>query len=102
MLNRYIRGCENSTLANVVSPFCTALGVQTPLYCVCILYSIGVECCTETRSYSVQNCIAIHACFASQELWDAVRETLINPLDNQIDAIVYKIYDLNDEKIEKL
>ena len=43
MLDEYIRGCENSTLANVLTPFCTALGVQTPLYCVRILYSIEVQ-----------------------------------------------------------
>ena len=39
MLWLYIRKCENSTLANVLTPFCTALGVQTPLYRDRILYS---------------------------------------------------------------
>ena len=39
MSDRYIRGCENSTLANVLTPSCTALGVQTPLYCDRVLYS---------------------------------------------------------------
>ena len=66
MLRLYIRGCENSTLANVLPPFCTALGVQTPLYRECILYSNEVLCLAILRSYSVHNCIAIHACFAMQ------------------------------------
>ena len=43
MSDRYIRGCENSTLANVLGPFCTALGGQTPLYCDCILYRNEVQ-----------------------------------------------------------
>ena len=50
MSDRYIRGCENSTLANVVTPSCTALGVQTPLYCDRVLYSNEGECCTATHS----------------------------------------------------
>ena len=59
MLNRYIRGCENSTLANVLTPFCTALGVQTPLYCVRILYSNEGECCTALHSDTCVFCNAM-------------------------------------------
>ena len=43
MLDEYIRGCENSTLANVLTPSCTALGVQTPLYRDRVLYSNEVQ-----------------------------------------------------------
>ena len=43
MSNAYIRGCENSTLANVLPLFCTALGVQTLLYRDRILYSNEVQ-----------------------------------------------------------
>ena len=64
MSDRYIRGCENSTLANVHTPSCTALGVQTPLYRDRVLYSNEGANPAILRPHSVQNCIAIHACFA--------------------------------------
>ena len=60
MEEQYIRGCENSTLANVLTPFCTALGVQTPLYRDRILYRIGVAFCTELHRNTCMFCDAIH------------------------------------------
>ena len=62
MSDRYIRGCENSTLANVLGPFCTALGVQTPLYCDCILYRNEVQ----TSLYCVRILYRIGGVFCTE------------------------------------
>ena len=83
MLNRYIRGCENSTLANVLTPFCTALGVQTPLYREALLYSNEGECCTALHS---DTCVFFDAMLevrskygnivATQVCWNATAFTI--------------------------
>ena len=91
-----MRICLKANSHNVLTPSCTALGVQTPLYCDRILYSNEVQtplycdrilysigCANPAilrgvavqqreanpailRSRAVQKRIAIHACFAMQ------------------------------------
>ena len=52
-----MRICFKTNSHNVLTPFCTALGVQTPLYCVRILYSNEGAFCTELHRNTCVFCM---------------------------------------------
>ena len=87
MLNEYIRGCENSTLANVLPPSCTETSGKSRY--------IASVFCTETWVHSVQHCIAIHACFAcmlKNFFFFSLNSTLFNNIYNAKSLTDYRKY----------